>query len=623
MGVLVAVLACVVAAQYVLIAVTVVPQLARLATSRHRLIEAAKWGATFFFVGCAVTHLGIAYHSAFGSAHAEPSSTRMFFEHVIPHIAQIVGGATFIWIAKYRLEIRVAAKDDAQLRDLEHRLQHALEAGGLGTWELDLETDEFWHSQQHDRIFGYDVPAMGWNRRSLLEHVIDADKEFVRSQVMPPGRRASRSFECRIRRADGEERWIAIEGTPVTDDAGRATRVMGTVADITERKRRDAERDALEQELQQARRIEAVGRLAGGVAHDFNNLLTVINGYADMALQDPATDGRLRAQLEAIAAAGARGQQLTGQLLTVSRRQVQRPELIDVNLVTSETLAMLGRLIGDDVTVDATLGDDIGPVLIDSGQFSQILLNLAVNARDAMPDGGVLTITTSAIVPDRPADDGDRGEIRGEVRIAVGDNGQGMSESTRSRLFEPFFTTKAAGAGTGLGLSTVYGIVTLAGGRIEVESELGAGSTFIVHLPVATGAGPDADAPEPAGDLRGTERVLVVEDDQDVRALSRTILTAQGYDVVDVDGPDAALRLDPHAFDLLLTDVLMPTMNGRQLAARLTAIHPELRVVYVSAYPSNAINADDIATERFQFLAKPYTPRALLRKVRAVLDATI
>ena len=619
MDVVVALLAGVVAAQYVLIALAVVPQLARLATGRRRLVEAARWGASFFFLGCAVTHVDIALRSVGvlgdGMAHAGMSGTAQFLEHVLPHIAQIAGGATFIWIAKHRLEIRVASKDEAgRVRELEHRLSHALDASGLGTWEVDLATGAFWHSAQHARIFGYDEPLHDLQRTFLLDHVVDADREFVRNQIEPVDGTERLSFECRIRRVDGEERWIAVDGTLVEDATGRPIRRMGTVADISDRKRRDAERDALEQQLQQARRIEAVGRLAGGVAHDFNNLLTVINGYADIALLHPAVDDPLRAQLEAIATAGARGQQLTAQLLTVSRRQVLHPELVDVNAVTRETLVMLGRLIGDDIRVVAELDDGLGPVLIDSGQFSQILLNLAVNARDAMPSGGTLTITTACA-------DGDAEDGCTWITVTVADDGDGMTESTRARLFEPFFTTKPSGAGTGLGLSTVYGIVTQAGGRVDVRSEPGTGSAFTVLLPAAAGVTTSPLGTEVMGELRGSERLLLVEDDTDVRALGRTVLVDLGYDVVDVDGPDAALLLDPHQFDLMITDVLMPTMNGRQLAARMLGMHPGLRVMYVSAYPSTAISADDIATQRFHFLAKPFTPRALARKVRQVLDS--
>jgi len=208
----------------------------------------------------------------------------------------------------------------------------------------------------------------------------------------------------------------------------------------------------------------------------------------------------------------------------------------------------------------------------------------------------------------------------GWIAVEVVDDGDGMSEATRDRLFEPFFTTKVAGAGTGLGLSTVYGIVTQAAGRVEVDSVPGRGSTFTVLLPVATEQRAEPARAEPSGELHGRERLLLVEDDPDVRGLARTVLVEQGYDVVDVDGPDAALALDPHEFDLLITDVLMPTMNGRQLAARMTAIHPGLRVVYVSAYPSTAMSVDDIASERFHFVAKPFTPQGLAGTVRHVLD---
>ena len=610
-------LALVVAVMYVVLAAWVVPRLAGLAVDGGRSVLVAKYGAMAFLLGCAATHLNIALHSIGerGAGAGGSSPSVVLVGHVVPHIAQIVGGVVFIVIASRTLDIRIASKNEAErIRDLESRLDHALEAGGMGAWDINLVTGETWHSPHHDRVFGYDSPIDRWNRVVFLDHVVSDDRRYVEEQFEQALDSGGMSLECRIDRPDGAERWIAIEGTVVRYDEA-APVLTGTVADVTDRRRRYAERDSMEQQLHQVRRMEAVGRLAGGVAHDFNNLLTVINGWAELALQEDP--GPVRTELEAIAAAGDRGRQLTDQLLAMSRPETSGTELAQVNALVTESSRMLSRLIDTKISIEHELDSRVGYALIDPGHLSQILLNLALNARDAMPDGGVLRFATQLVERDdaRPDD---------WLVLTVSDSGEGMSDETRARIFEPFFTTKDVGVGTGLGLATVFNLVAGAGGEIAVDSRPGQGSIFTIGLPASRAIPPRAAVqgsnrtPVAVPAMSNSTSVLLVEDDDDVRALVSATLVSAGYRVADVDGPTAALELDVTTFDLLVSDVSMPTMNGHQLADELTGRHESLRVLLMSALPNSMENASVSRS----FLKKPFTPDGLLAAVRSTLEAT-
>ncbi len=378
-------------------------------------------------------------------------------------------------------------------------------------------------------------------------------------------------------------------------------------------------------QLVQAQKMEAVGRLAGGIAHDFNNLLTAISGYSDFLLGALGPDDPKRADVEDIKKAGQRAASLTRQLLAFSRQQILEPRVLDVNVVVSDTEKMLRRLIGEDITLSTSLAEDVSRIKADAGQITQVLMNLVVNSRDAMPQGGKITIETADV---ELGEDYCREHV--EVRpgpyvmIAVSDNGSGMEPKVLSRIFEPFFTTKEQGKGTGLGLSTVYGIVKQSGGSIFVYSEPGKGSTFKVYLPAVSGSPEPAHAGPAVRSLSGTETVLLVEDDEMVRKFVYRALVEHGYTVLKAETPEAALEISRKhkgEIDLLLTDVVMPHMHGAELARRVTAARPRSRVVYMSGYTDRAVVEQDLLAKGTAFLQKPLTLEALTRKLREVLDA--
>jgi signal transduction histidine kinase len=376
-----------------------------------------------------------------------------------------------------------------------------------------------------------------------------------------------------------------------------------------------------ETELRQAQRMEAVGQLAGGIAHDFNNLLGVIRGYSSIVLAT-ATDEKVRRAIELIDQAAARAAELTSQLLAFSRRQVLQPEVSDLNEVVKETLTLLERLLGADILVDSQLDARLSPVLVDRGQMTQVILNLAVNAREAMPGGGTLTIHTENTELDEAYAAAHDGVEPGRYALVqITDSGPGMSEETCRHVFEPFFTTKEQG--TGLGLSTVYGIVKQSGGHIWLYSELGIGTTFKVYFPATDAPVRPAEAPHEIGSLEGTETILLVEDADMLRPLVVEVLESYGYRVVVAsDGVEAVeLACAPQApkIDLLLTDVVMPRMNGREVAEKLLEGQPSLRVLYTSGYPSDTVIRHGIAEARAAFIQKPYLARELATKIREVL----
>jgi signal transduction histidine kinase len=383
----------------------------------------------------------------------------------------------------------------------------------------------------------------------------------------------------------------------------------------------------LETQLAVSQRMEAVGRLAGGVAHDFNNILTAISGYADLLLADlPPSDDR-RKDVEEIHQAAQRAASLTQQLLAFSRRQVLQPKVVDLNGLVRDIEKMLRRLIGEDILFATVLHPRLGNVRADPGQLEQVLVNLAVNSRDAMPDGGRLTIETRNVELDESYAADHPGVKPGRyVLLAVSDTGMGMDEETKARIFEPFFTTKVRGKGTGLGLATVYGIVQQTGGHIWPYSEPGKGTTMRVYLPRVDEPADPIEKPGAAPEeLRGTETILLVEDEAQVRAVTRQLLERNGYTVLEArDGPSALALAEGSdgatRVHLLLTDVIMPGMSGRDLATRLLAHRPDLRVVYMSGYTDDAVVRHGMLEPGLAYLEKPFRPATLLRKVREALD---
>jgi nitrogen-specific signal transduction histidine kinase/CheY-like chemotaxis protein len=389
--------------------------------------------------------------------------------------------------------------------------------------------------------------------------------------------------------------------------------------EITERKR-------LEEQLLQSQKMEAVGQLAGGVAHDFNNILTAIVGYTDLLAAELGSNVRQLEDLEEIRKAARRAAALTRQLLAFSRKQVLEPRIIDVNGVVLNLDKMLRSLISENIELKTDLADNLAAARADPNQIEQVIMNLAINARDAMPDGGTVTIETDNVTLDDAYAAQHVSVIPGEyVMLAVSDTGCGMDEKTQSRIFEPFFTTKPPGRGTGLGLSTVYGIVKQTGGNIWLYSEPGKGTTFKIYLPAIAALPEDIGKAAPAEAVRrGGGTVLVVEDDEQVRRLTHRALASQGYTVLEADRGTTALdiaRRHKGHIDLLLTDVIMPDTNGRKLAETIRAARPGLRVLYMSGYPDGAIASHGMLEPGVAYLAKPFTTDAVTRRVREVLEA--
>ena len=414
--------------------------------------------------------------------------------------------------------------------------------------------------------------------------------------------------ENRYRRKDGRFVPVNLALSVHRNAQGDAVFFIAVVEDLTERKR-------LEQELRQAHKMEAIGRLAGGIAHDFNNLLTAIGGYADLALDQLRGDNaaRVRTDVEEIRTACRSAASLTRQLLAFSRRQILQPQIVDLNVVVKRMHGLLRRLIGEHIEIAWRLAAPIDRVNVDAGQVEQVVLNLAINARDAMPGGGTVTIETANVVVD-----GGR-----HVVLAIGDTGAGIDEAIREHLFEPFYTTKEPGHGTGLGLATVYGIVKQSGGSISVCSERGRGTTFKVLLPSAMHERDSAEEPpEPPARLDGSETILLVEDQPEVRSVAREALTRHGYSVIAAadagDALTAALRQP--TIDLLLTDVVLPGMGGAELARRIQRDRAELPVLFMSGYTAGSIEQQKAVDPRLPLIQKPFDAQALLRKVRELLD---
>ncbi len=460
------------------------------------------------------------------------------------------------------------------------------------------------------RMFGYQVEEM--IGRSALDFLTAKSREIALERIESAH---DQPYELVGIHRSGATFPIEVCGKTMTWQ-GRSLRVVA-VRDITERKR-------LEEQLREAQKMEAIGRLAGGVAHDFNNLLTVIGGYSQMLMADLPEDHPHYTLAQEIFRASERAAALAGQLLAFGRRQIMQPRVINLNQLVADLHKLLRRVIGEDIELATALSPDLGNVMADPGQIEQVIVNLAVNARDAMPHGGRLTLSTANVDLTGHPIQGPVTELSGPfVVLAVEDTGCGMDEATRRRIFEPFFTTKPPGQGAGLGLSTVYGIVRQHGGAIGVESTPGRGTTFRIYLPrVQEAPAPSPEIPS-GGPPGGNETILLVEDEASVRRLVRRSLEQLGYTVLEADGHEAARALCLGYKDrihLLVTDVIMPKVSGRQLAASLLELRPELKVLYLSGYSEEQIARARVLEAGLNFLAKPFTLEALARKVREVLD---
>jgi two-component system cell cycle sensor histidine kinase/response regulator CckA len=546
-------------------------------------------------------------------------------ESLLPtRVAWLIDIGTVITLATLLALCELARRDviaaRSELFRSEQRLSFAQAASGIGSWEVDTAGDEFWSPSFRD-LLGVDArtPASTAAFRALVhpddrDAVASADAEMLTQ----PGKH---EFEYRILRRDGEVRSMLARGLCMVDAAGEPQRVLGVAIDLTARKADEQTNRRLELKLTQAQRLETIGRLAGGIAHDFNNLLTGINGYADLA-RVCLDEGRSpRDEIEEIRAGGARAVALTRQLLAFSRQQVLDNEVLDLNGVVRETEKLLGRVIGEDVRVDYVRNGDPVIVSADRAQLEHVIVNLVVNASDAMPGGGGVTVEVNHV--DVDADHAPDLAPGSYARLAITDTGNGMDAETAAQIFEPFYTTKAHG--TGLGLATVHGIVAQSGGTILVDTELGRGTTFTIYLPLAapteTATSSAASAAPPR---RGAgEHVLVVEDDRQVRAIVRQMLASRGYEVTTAsDGAEAiAAAGGQGVFDLIVSDLVMPDMGGRELVEKVRVLQPRAAVLYMSGYSDDAVRRRGVLSPGAALLEKPFSTDDLARHVRNALDA--
>ncbi|MBX3178415.1 MAG: MEDS domain-containing protein [Candidatus Hydrogenedentes bacterium] len=508
-------------------------------------------------------------------------------------------------------------------REREELVQLLLDSTAEAIYGIDLHGNCMLANPTCARLLGYADPEQlnGRNMHTLIHHHRPDGRPYPEEEC--PIVKAMHSRQgIHVKdevfwRADGSK----FDAEYCSYPMWRGTELIGAVVtfiDITHEKK-------LEEQLRQAQRMDAIGQLAGGVAHDFNNLLTIITGYSELLLQSTPTDDPNWELLEEIRKAGYRSASLTRQLLAFSRKQVLAPEVLDLNDVVRDTEKMLRRVIGEDIHLATVLHPELGRVKADPGQLEQVLLNLAVNARDAMPQGGKLTIETNNVIlgEDYARSHADVQPGR-YVMLALSDTGIGMTEEVKRRLFEPFFTTKEAGRGTGLGLAVVHGIVKQSEGSIEVYSEPGVGTSFKIYLPRVDQAAPTGKSWAGLSSApRGTETLLLVEDEDAVRALTRFTLQQCGYTVLEASHGEEAIRVAKNhreKIHLLVTDVVMPGMGGRILAERLLSLHPEMKVLYLSGYTDDAVVRHGILHEEVNFLQKPFSPSALAHRVREVLE---
>ena len=515
-----------------------------------------------------------------------------------------------------RLKVR-----DKQLEQREAMFRDLFEAAPDGILLVDAEGVVSLANTEAERIFGYERAALAGVSIDRLFPSDGHDNGALPAQAYfanPEKRRMGEGHDLRARRKDGAEfpadmsfGPFSLEGRPIA---------LGIVRDMTAQR-------SVEAQLRQAQKMEAVGRLAAGVAHDFNNILSVILSYAQMMEDDLKPEEPLRASAEEIKAAGLRAVDLTRQLLTFSRQQVRVASVVDLDQTVVGMESMLRRLLGAGIELTVLSGAARGKLRVNAGELEQVVMNLAVNARDAMPEGGSLTVETKRVDLDEDYAATHHDVVPGPyVMLAVSDTGIGIDKETQARIFEPFFTTKELTKGTGLGLATVFGIVKQSHGHIWVYSEPGVGTTFRVYFPQASGASERPASQPPRAQLgRGTETILLVEDDEHVRAVALGILRRNGYVVLEApNGGEALLICEEHKarIDLLLTDVVLPRMSGRQLAERLATTRPAMKVLFMSGYTDDAILQHGILNSGVEYLQKPITPASLARKVREVLVGT-
>jgi hypothetical protein len=515
---------------------------------------------------------------------------------------------------------RLLHEAEIAYKQLHRQHEHILEAAGEGICGLDLAGRITFVNPAALRMLGYENEELrGADLGVLAERPLAGANGQVRDALA--ANTTFRSHDQVFWRKDGSCFPIEFTTTPMREHNQQIGSVF-VFKDISQRR-------ALEEQYRQSQKLQAVGQLAGGIAHDFNNLLTVVSGYSDLLAANPSLDGRAKDAVREVQAAADRAITVTRQLLAFARKQMLQPKPIDLNGVLAEIAKLIRRVIGEDIALVTRLAEGLAPVTADPGTLEQVILNLAVNARDAMPRGGTLTIKTSDVTVDVAAATVQPGLRPGRYALlTVADTGHGMDAQTKARIFEPFFTTKEVGKGTGLGLATVYGIVTAHGGHVDVQSTVGRGTTFRVFWPRA--AGPVKQGSDHSLDLSvrgGTETILLVEDEDQVRGLARTVLDSYGYTVIEArDGVEAEQigRRGREYLHLMVTDVVMPGgISGLDLATRLAPVRPKMRVLFMSGYADDVIAHRGVLDEDAAFLQKPFTGEVLARRVREVLDGPV
>jgi hypothetical protein len=509
---------------------------------------------------------------------------------------------------------------ERSLSQTKERMQFALESAGVGIWESDIASGRMSWSDILEQLHGLPVGAFAGTFDAFIECIHADDRQRVRNSISESFRnRLDSRLEYRTTWPDGSTHWMAGIGRTFYSEAGEPIRAVGVGIDITAQKN-------LEEQFRQAQKLEAIGGLAAGVAHDFNNLLTIVTGYCELLAVRFAEDAAAIQDLDEIRRAGTSATAVTRQLLAFSRRQIVAPRAVDLNSILNDSYKMARRLVEENVQIDLRLADHLMPIHVDPGQIEQVLLNLVINARDAMPHGGVVTIETDNAVVNEPyARTHLEVQPGSYVLLSVSDTGSGMSPEVQSRLFEPFFTTKERGRGTGLGLATVYGIVKQTGGHIWVYSEVGIGTTFKIYLPVAPTTEVSATAPasQAPAELQGSETVLVVEDEAPLRALTERILRRYGYTVLlAANGEEAQRACTEHQGPIhaVLMDVVMPGKSGRAVGDWIEQCRPETKVIYLSGYTDNAIAHHGVLDPGTAFLQKPFTSDVLIRTIREALS---
>lgn len=475
-------------------------------------------------------------------------------------------------------------------------------------------------THQVEKILGYTVEEMKNDPTIWFNSIHPDDIETVAAltnEIVTAKIKKTRLYRIK-HKTSGEYRWIKDRVTPMLDETGRVIRLFGVARDITEEKYR-------EHELFQAQKMESIGQMAGGIAHDFNNILTVINGYSSLLLETIPENNPIQKDIAQINKAGQRAAALTRQLLGFSRKQIIQPRVINLNTIIDDTEKMLHRLIGDSIQLSTILNPHLENIKADPSQIDQVLMNLSINARDSMPNGGKLVIQTENITIDKNHNPEPALLTPGQyILLTVSDSGTGMDEATKSKIFEPFFTTKEKGKGTGLGLSTVYGIVKQNNGFITVYSEVNVGTTFRIFFPcVKEALSEGKNLSQTQSPLQGSETVFLVEDDPGLRLLAEGILQNNGYSVTTAANGDDAIELAQQIsspINLLLTDVIIPGVSGRELVNRILKHHPEIKVLFMSGYTDDSIVHQGVLDSDVEFLPKPFTHEELLKKVRDVLD---